>query len=54
MTTVRSCYKRLVNHFIISMEIGAEFILSYLVVHHLRLDRDGGFVNVRMYLFLFS
>jgi hypothetical protein len=44
----------MVNRFIISLEIGAEliFIVS-VVVHYLRWDRDGEFVYVRMYLFLF-
>jgi hypothetical protein len=44
----------MVNHFIISIEIGAEIIIIVsIVVHHSRWDRDGGFVYLQMYLFCF-
>jgi hypothetical protein len=37
----------MVNRFIISLEIGAELIFMVSAsVHHLRLDRDGGFAYV--------
>jgi hypothetical protein len=42
----------MVHHFIISIEICAEFIfIVSAIVHHSRWDRDGKFVYVQMYLF---